>query len=844
MKDLTHLINNISLYFAHIRETEDGMIVHELLSEHIQRTEKYFKKIADAKKINTFVDRFIYGMFGSLSEEAQNFLVQMIYSIPTFHDFGKINPEFQKAKMNNKNICCENAFFMINSRHSLISSVMYIDYYLSCLKTYISDSEERKKIRPFIFYHAYIICCHHSDLKDYSDFIDDLLNYKGRDIIQVFREGKCNAYAKSFSIKEGSLKNACKQVKLNEKQSIWLYAYVKLLYSILVASDYYATSEFKSGKDIIDFGDLGEIRKWNFIYEQTPLMKKIRLYEKDTYLKSKGSMNINDLRTELLLDSEREYKLQSDKNIFYLEAPTGSGKSNAAINLSLKMIDESVDLQKVFYIYPFNTLVEQNKHSLEKCFQNNMEIIDQIAVVNSLTPIKLKTRSNGTDEMFESDFQKALLDHQFLNYPMVISTHVSLFDTMFGNTKESTFAFHQLMNSVIVLDEIQSYKYKIWGEIIAFLNAFSYLLNIKVIVMSATLPRLNDLIKSNNIAVQLIKNRNKYFLNPCFRNRVSVSYELLDTLDDVKVKLIEYIMRDIEQEKKVLVEFIKKSTAKSFFDFFVSNKAISDRVEYMSGDDSISERSRILKSIEEKKHGMILIATQVVEAGVDIDMDVGYKNISKLDCEEQFMGRINRSCKKNGKVYLFKLDEACEVYRDHDIRLEKRYTVEKKEMRDILDTKNYRDYYRLILNDLLKSIDSSYLGLDLFLKEEVGKLKWESVKNRMKLIEDNEWSMPVYLSRIIIDENGNHIDGKKVWESYKELLFKSNFSYAQHRIKLSQIRTEMHNFIYQLKKNNDLIYNDKVGEIVYIEDGEKYFDHGKLNREKIQGEIGEFIDFI
>lgn len=54
----------------------------------------------------------------------------------------------------------------------------------------------------------------------------------------------------------------------------------------------------------------------------------------------------------------------------------------------------------------------------------------------------------------------------------------------------------------------------------------------------------------------------------------------------------------------------------------------------------------------------------------------------------------------------------------------------------------------------------------------------------------------------------------------------------------------MNCFIYQIKKNYDLIYDGKIGEIFYIEDGEKYFEGGKLNREKIQGEIGDFVDFI
>ena len=67
----------------------------------------------------------------------------------------------------------------------------------------------------------------------------------------------------------------------------------------------------------------------------------------------------------------------------------------------------------------------------------------------------------------------------------------------------------------------------------------------------------------------------------------------------------------------------------------------------MTGDSSILDRKRMIRKIE-ALDSVILVATQVVEAGVDIDMDIGYKDISRLDSEEQFMGRINRSCKGEG----------------------------------------------------------------------------------------------------------------------------------------------------------------------------------------------------
>ena len=141
--------------------------------------------------------------------------------------------------------------------------------------------------------------------------------------------------------------------------------------------------------------------------------------------------------------------------------------------------------------------------------------------------MKKKTDEESKEKSDYEYYSKALLDRQFLNYPMVLSTHVSLFNTMFGTKKESVFRFHQLANSVIILDEIQSYKNDIWTEIITFLKGFSKMLNMKVIIMSATLPDLNYLTKSHN-TIRLINDREKYFSHPLFKDRVKVNYELIE----------------------------------------------------------------------------------------------------------------------------------------------------------------------------------------------------------------------------------------------------------------------------------------------------------------------------
>lgn len=854
MKVIEAIIKDIDRYNAHIAENEEKEIIRrELLTEHIECTEKYFEILAKEKQLRRMLERFIKEMFGEISEEGTQFFWEMIKGIPLFHDLGKINPDFQKYAMQNAEITESNMFSHLGRKHSLLSAIMYIDYYKEELRRRVKAKADKEKLRPFIIYHSYVIAQHHSDLKDFQGFITLLKEKAGKDAIDIFLEGKCEAYQKEFRLTNQSLLNLLKTVDntdWSKEQNIVLYAYVKLLYSFLVASDYYATTEFMSQMEIRQFGNLDEIEKWMDIYESTDVMKSVRNYQKEQYpkpIEKIGKKDMNDLRTEILTDAEKVLMENKNSSIFYLEAPTGSGKSNTAMDLSFQLVKNCGNLHKIYYIYPFNTLVEQNMENLRKVFGGSKEILEQITVINSLTPIKMSQRQKKAEEETEDTlyYQKALLDRQFLNYPMIISTHVSLFDVMFGNTKESAFGFHQLMNSVIVLDEIQSYKNGIWGEMIYFLKQFASLLNMKIIIMSATLPNLDILSGSTYKAVELMKNRDKYYSHVCFKNRVKISYELLMS-PNIQEDLVRHVLKKATDGKKVLVEFIKKESASNFFECLKEKDNLPCDVEYMSGEDSIIERSRILHRIKESTRGIILVATQVVEAGVDIDMDIGYKNISKLDSEEQFMGRINRSCQRKGEVYFFKLDEGSGIYRDGDIRIEKRFTLENDEMKNILLEKEFSLYYEKILDVLKRNRNdlSNDSGLDCFFENRVGKLNWFKVKEKMKLIEEDNWSMSVYLAREIDDGQGNKLDGKKLWQEYVELLKDFSMNYAKKKVKLSEVISKMNCFIYQIKRNSDLNYNDKVGEIFYIEEGEKYFKNGKLDRKKIQGEIGEFVDFI
>lgn len=764
--------------------------------------------------------------------------------IPIFHDIGKVNPNFQLMKLKVNDFKENEAY--VNTHHSFLSSMFYMDYCRKLVYDEKNEDEIVNLLAEFILYNGYIIARHHSELGSLTEFtklinLDDDTYFSklkriinNEDIYSVKIDFIKSDIEDMFRNLNKVDKDAEKVGKRSIKQGVYLSIYIRWLYSLLVASDYYATSEFMNEADFSENTDLNDIDKWDSVYENTDLLKNIRQYQQERYPISNEELNtvtdINILRSEIFCEVEEKIKANTDENIFYLEAPTGSGKSNTAINASFKLMQHDKRLQKIFYIYPFNTLVEQNLETLEKVFADNEDIKQNIAVINSITPIKVSEKDLNDNE--EKDvYQKALLDRQFLNYPMILSTHVSLFNIIFGNRQSDVLAFYQLANSVIVLDEIQSYKNKIWAEIICYLKELAKMFNIKIIIMSAILPDLDILSRFQAQAVDLLENSSRFFAVDCFKNRVKLNYDLLKVdkdsiLDELKTHLKQYLKSD----KKILIEFIKKKTAHDFWVDLQENEDFKDvQIEYLSGDDSIAERKRILDKVKKATDTIILVSTQVIEAGVDIDMDIGYKNISKLDSEEQFLGRINRSCKKEGIAYFFEVDEASDIYKD-DVRLSESIVLKDVNMQKILELKLFDEYYKKVLETTMGKYSYHF---DEFIKD-ISDLNYESISTHMKLIDDTQDMVQIYIIRTLCVD-GEILDGKQIWDSYVDLWEngRKTMSYAEWKIELSRITSKMNNFIYQVSKHNLRIgkFYEQMGNITCLEDGDKYFIKDKFNRE-------------
>jgi CRISPR-associated endonuclease/helicase Cas3 len=266
--------------------------------------------------------------------------------------------------------------------------------------------------------------------------------------------------------------------------------------------------------------------------------------------------------------------------------------------------------------------------------------------------------------MFENKYYeigKALLYIENWDSAIITTTFVQLFSTLIGYKNKALKKFHNLANSIIILDEVQNIPFKYWKIVNKILKVLSDKFNSYIILLTATKP----LIFSKKESVELLENHKSFYALDNL-NRTHITETNINSI----AQLIEHLSNEINNSNLIM---IVSNTISSTLEIF---KEISEIIEfdqfqkiYLSTNITPYERlQRINKIKDEEFDKAIIITTQLIEAGVDIDVDVIYRDFAPLDSIIQAAGRANRngSPEKTGEIKLMNLvDEK----RNNDIRL-------------------------------------------------------------------------------------------------------------------------------------------------------------------------------
>lgn len=822
-------------YYAH---SKNNYSEYETLYEHIELVINYLLKLINSNRLESIIDKIITEYVREnnfldkeyCSEYIKWFFVKCIY----YHDFGKVNENFQNIKMKNFSFAQVNN--KIDSQHSILSSYLFLASCFDEIKKRDFINEDKLFLSIVAYLYAYMISKHHSyiesgkDLSFDDDIVTNLLGYLDKlynlnDIIKP-------QFQNFLKSKEEIFKH---YNKLNSPFKLFLL--LRLNYSLLTAADYYATNEFMIGLKCDDYGIMTEETKQKIIYNtykisyNHSLQQNFDFYRslKFSELQDFSNKNLNLLRQKLSTEIILNIRESIFERLFYIEAPTGSGKTNLSL-LALVELLKKKNITKVFYVFPFTTLITQ----IRNYFTEYIELNDyEIAEIHSKASFfKMAKDYDEKDALYDCN-RKNYIDNLFVNYPISLISHIKFFDILTSNEKEANYLLHRLANSIVIIDEIQSYNPTQWDKVNYLIQKYSELMNVTFIIMSATLPKISRLLfEANGISedkfVYLVKNKHDYFQNPNFKNRVKFNFNYLE--EDITIEeLSEIVHRHSEEyynnhkSVKTIVEFVTKISAHKFYEEIINNGIFYEYdICLITGTILEPRRKDIinyLKSVNSKQKKIIVICTQVIEAGLDIDMDIGFKDKAIVDSEEQFAGRINRNATRIDSVlYIFNLNDSHKTYRS-DLRYKQKIDFET--YKKILTEKDYDLLYDKVFEAIKTDIQNPYLSKNL--TDYVSKIKllsFKEVKEQFELIKDSTFSVfvPCEIDKknFTVDEikfligfdteicKKKFIDGELVWNIYERIIT-SNEQWFDKKVNLKIISSIISKFIFSIWKNQNTI---------------------------------------
>jgi len=839
---IEEILVNHEKYHAHTHKKR----AYEKLHEHVHLVMEYAQKLIHAHGLDTVLDSMINELVKVNYDIEQigavgNFIKRLFVNALIYHDYGKVNENFQIEKMQDKGFFKPNETNKIGSQHSILSAYVFMNIHLKeVIESKIFSSFEKSFLAVSTFLFASPIVKHHSKFFQYQvEFEEDKINNLEQ-YLKLFNTSLSPNIKKSLENSDKIIERISKNYSKEGNDYFSFFALLKLNFSLLTASDYYATNDFMGDMPVNDFGLIDKELKAelfeNFIKnEKAPyngdLIKRIDHYNQLQFseLQERNNKNLNQLRQKMAAEATTILRQNIDKRLFYLEAPTGGGKTNMSFACALELLKADERLNKVFYVFPFTTLITQTFKSIKETLQIENDRVIQLHSKGGFHTSKNEVNQDG----LYGDKKLNYINNLFINYPFTLLSHIKFFNILKSNEKDSNYILHRMSNSIVIIDELQTYTPKHWDKIIFFLHHYAKHFNIRFIVMSATLPKIDKLSNEAKGKIQsLIPNKHQYFTNPNFKGRVTFDFSLLGKSGRETIKLSELVNvvhRELDNyasknddKSNGLIEFIIKKSASKFYQMIDNDERFKDYKKFLISGTILEPRRReIIDAIKEKTfQKTLVVTTQVIEAGVDIDMDIGFKDRSLVDSDEQLAGRVNRNASKDDcKVFIFNYDREVKIY-GKDKRYEQK--LSKEDYEAILNDKNFDRLYDKVNLDINKMNQSEhYVNLEDY-KANFKKFDFRKIHEEFKLIDTDTTSVfvPLDIDRKWFTENeltfldayGNKnfvkIKGEGVFNIYKNIIFGES-DFISKLIDKKQIGGIMSKFMFSIftdsKLNKELL---------------------------------------
>lgn len=745
-------------YYSHADGNEKRNIGSKLLKDHFLGV--YNKSIESLNK---------YVKIDFDHEE----LPEIILDLSRFHDLGKYTSYFQNYLLGTKKVNRQLSY------HSQIGAFVILNKY---------------KYEPLLAAFLYfILASHHANFDDIlksglrndsisEDYIfeNQLNDLKGqlKDITNETEIPSLNEI-----IEKPDLKTFRKVLKkhLRETPEIRNYFTINYLFSLLIESDKLDASNTNQYiRNSINEKAINNLLG-NINLNNVPKIEDISTHEQNLLRNFVRASVLKNIYNDDILNHK----------LFTLTAPTGIGKTltslDFALHLKRKIREAEYYEPQIIYGLPFINIIEQALHVYtNEVFKNETES-EKIKILAHYQYADIFDTGNA-----KMSYNQELMSLDTWQSDIVITSFVQFFETLISNRNKLLLKFNHMAGAIVILDEVQTIRLEQLPLIGAILFHLTQFLNTRLILMTATKPKIFELanhhiLNSEELEAkpvelladykQVFQKFNRTRIIPLIQNPIEKSEEFIPIFNEKR-----------PSDKSCLIVCNKVQRAIDIFNE-LENQNIKP-LYCLSTNIVPAERFAILQKIKEElskgKHP-VLVSTQVIEAGVDLDFDMGFRDIAPIDSIIQVAGRINRENKKSG--------ESAPLY-----ILEFIDNKGRSECAQIYDTLTRTQAFSSLRNkteipemDYLQLIESYFDKLSAISAFSEAKTYYHSVKilrydsedkadkpiSEFKIIKSIDWATPVFIELNEMATNALNaylklLDGemeKEVWDRKFKKIF-------------------------------------------------------------------------
>lgn len=447
--------------------------------------------------------------------------------------------------------------------------------------------------------------------------------------------------------------------------------FIRLLYSALVDADSLDTERhFKKEQ----FGARSS-KTLDVDVLLTAMNKRFESFKQDTPL--------NELRTNVRLYAQS--LANADKGCFSMTLPTGMGKTLTGLNWALHHAKAHPNIKRIVIVLPFISIIDQTANELKNIFKDYDIILEHHSNV-------IFEEANE-EETYCKD-SKYLATENW-DYPIVITTAVQFFESLFSNQRSKCRKLHNLQDSIVIFDEIQTLPVNLAECTMKMLNDMLHLCRCSFLFCTATQPDFQtrqDFSGIDNI-IPLVENPASIF--------ASTKRVKYNAIDEYKAQSFDSIADYVvEQKDSVLIVCNTKKKAIALFTYLKKRSEIP--VLHLSTNMCQIHRMEVINKVRQKlKNGekLLLCSTQLIEAGVDIDFPVVFRELAPLESIIQSAGRCNREGKLDeGQVYLFQLEDQSQPSRQYETFAQYAQLCYKGNENRLTEADFYSEYYTKIFS--------------------------------------------------------------------------------------------------------------------------------------------------